>query len=287
MGRSRGGLTTKIHAVVDAAGLPIRYDLSPAQLPAGRQGLYRGPRRRGDHPRQTAPEEHPCLLQAVVSTAKPDRTLFQQTQAVPPHRHPLRKARRQLPRHDQTRNRQTPRTRDAAARLRAFARPSSSAHSPLPRPRPPRLYPIAPRNSNCVHLSCGRFIVDFHCSEMSCPFTALIIRQPCSSGFNSSRDSRVQAESRQYCSHCGSRATGKCLIRYAQRLDVLPGEPVCPRCIVTLVLRHLFRKSSSIIDTSLFWVEPLTLSSVGVDVPQARLLCLDARNSLCNLVFTR
>ena len=31
MGRSRGGLTTKIHLVVDAAGLPIRYDLSPGQ----------------------------------------------------------------------------------------------------------------------------------------------------------------------------------------------------------------------------------------------------------------
>ena len=31
MGRSRGGLTTKIHAVADVSGLPIRYDLSPGQ----------------------------------------------------------------------------------------------------------------------------------------------------------------------------------------------------------------------------------------------------------------
>ena len=31
MGRSRGGLTTKIHAVVDARGLPIRLALSPGQ----------------------------------------------------------------------------------------------------------------------------------------------------------------------------------------------------------------------------------------------------------------
>lgn len=31
MGRSRGGLTTKIHAVVDAAGLPLRFDLTPGQ----------------------------------------------------------------------------------------------------------------------------------------------------------------------------------------------------------------------------------------------------------------
>ncbi|MCH7778223.1 MAG: IS5 family transposase [Gemmatimonadetes bacterium] len=31
MGRSRGGLTTKIHALVDARGLPIRFLLTPGQ----------------------------------------------------------------------------------------------------------------------------------------------------------------------------------------------------------------------------------------------------------------
>ena len=31
MGRSRGGLSTKIHALVDADGLPIRLDLTPGQ----------------------------------------------------------------------------------------------------------------------------------------------------------------------------------------------------------------------------------------------------------------
>ena len=31
MGRSRGGLTTKIHTVVDATGLPLRFALSPGQ----------------------------------------------------------------------------------------------------------------------------------------------------------------------------------------------------------------------------------------------------------------
>lgn len=31
MGRSRGGLTTKIHALVDARGLPIRLVLTPGQ----------------------------------------------------------------------------------------------------------------------------------------------------------------------------------------------------------------------------------------------------------------
>ena len=31
MGRSRGGLTTKIHTVVDTSGLPLRFALSPGQ----------------------------------------------------------------------------------------------------------------------------------------------------------------------------------------------------------------------------------------------------------------
>ena len=31
MGRSRGGLTTKIHAVTDAAGMPIRLAITPGQ----------------------------------------------------------------------------------------------------------------------------------------------------------------------------------------------------------------------------------------------------------------
>jgi transposase len=42
MGRSRGGLTTKVHAVVDADGLPIRLVLSTGQAhdgPIGRQLL--------------------------------------------------------------------------------------------------------------------------------------------------------------------------------------------------------------------------------------------------------
>ena len=42
MGRSRGRLTTKVHAVVDADGLPIRLELSAGQAhdgPVGRQLL--------------------------------------------------------------------------------------------------------------------------------------------------------------------------------------------------------------------------------------------------------
>ena len=36
MGRSRGGLTTKIHALVDANGLPVVLKLTPGQAHDGR-----------------------------------------------------------------------------------------------------------------------------------------------------------------------------------------------------------------------------------------------------------
>lgn len=36
MGRSRGGLTTKIHALVDAEGMPIALKLTEGQAHAGR-----------------------------------------------------------------------------------------------------------------------------------------------------------------------------------------------------------------------------------------------------------
>ena len=36
MGRSRGGLTTKIHALVDANGLPVTLKLSEGQAHDGR-----------------------------------------------------------------------------------------------------------------------------------------------------------------------------------------------------------------------------------------------------------
>ncbi len=37
MGRSRGGLTTKIHALVDANGLPVVLKLAPGQAHDGRR----------------------------------------------------------------------------------------------------------------------------------------------------------------------------------------------------------------------------------------------------------
>ncbi len=39
MGHSRGGLTTKIHAVVDAEGRPVRFSLTPGQAHDGPPAL--------------------------------------------------------------------------------------------------------------------------------------------------------------------------------------------------------------------------------------------------------
>jgi hypothetical protein len=39
MGRSRGGLTTKIHALVDANGLPIAIKLTEGQAHGSSEGI--------------------------------------------------------------------------------------------------------------------------------------------------------------------------------------------------------------------------------------------------------
>jgi len=39
MGRSRGGLTTRIHAVVDTSGLPVRPALTTGEAHDNRLGL--------------------------------------------------------------------------------------------------------------------------------------------------------------------------------------------------------------------------------------------------------
>jgi transposase len=64
MGRSRGGLTSKIHAVVDSNGLPVRLALSPgAQVPRAQ-----AQRCRGAAPAPSGPVA--CL--AVKPVGKPD-----------------------------------------------------------------------------------------------------------------------------------------------------------------------------------------------------------------------
>jgi transposase len=129
LGRSRGGLTTKIHVVVDAQGLPIRLGLTAGQAHDGQiadtlldhlgphtivlaDKAYDADRVRELIQHQGAtpnisPKKNrrwkPWLQQAPLSRAQPDRALLLQAEAFPPGRYPLRQARRQLPRHGPTR----------------------------------------------------------------------------------------------------------------------------------------------------------------------------------------
>ncbi len=114
MGRSRGGLTTKIHAVVDRNGLPVRLALTPGQdhdnaLAADLladlkpQSMVLADRaydadaiRRivneqdaREHPAQAQPQG-PDLLQSVpLQGPKSHRTLLQQNEALQTRRNPV------------------------------------------------------------------------------------------------------------------------------------------------------------------------------------------------------
>ena len=129
MGRSRGGLTTKIHALVDACGLPIALKLTEGQAHDGRaaddmlaslgQGdilladaAYDSDALRQDLAARGAwanvkPMPHrrkrAGLLVIPLSLAQPGRALLQQTQAFSRGRDPLRQDTRKLPRSHQAR----------------------------------------------------------------------------------------------------------------------------------------------------------------------------------------
>ncbi len=124
MGRSRGGLTTKIHALVDANGLPIALKLTAGQAHDGRSAadmyatLGEGQVLLADRaydadalriemaargvwaniPPMPQPQAPTRLQRLPLSIPQPRRALLQQTQTVQSRRHPLRQARRQLPR---------------------------------------------------------------------------------------------------------------------------------------------------------------------------------------------
>ena len=121
IGRSRGGLTTKIVALVDALGNLVRFVLLPGQrhdsagvaplltdldfsAPSGGQGFRqrRDPRRSGRSgrgrrdPAQSQSGHHDPLRLRDVQVAPSGRKLLLQDQGVPPHRHPLRQNRHEL-----------------------------------------------------------------------------------------------------------------------------------------------------------------------------------------------
>ena len=108
MGRSRGGLTSKIHAVVDTNGLPVHLALTQRLAPTNdvtrgssiRRGLDQGTcppaRSMGEHSAETK-SQRPDLVQPVsVSRAQLDRTVLQQDQAMSACRDPIRQTRSQL-----------------------------------------------------------------------------------------------------------------------------------------------------------------------------------------------
>ena len=129
MGRSRGGLTTKIHALTDANGLPIELVLTPGQagdcpVAARLLGhlredtivladkaydadwLRRQIEAAGAAPnippmvhRRWKPCFSPVLYRALSTQLH--RTVLQPDQTLPAPRHALRKTRRKLPRHAQ------------------------------------------------------------------------------------------------------------------------------------------------------------------------------------------
>jgi transposase len=109
IGRSRGGLTSKIHVVVDGNGLPVRLGLTGGQAhdnrlcsvlavttPSSRavadrsrlrrgldQGICHGMGSVGEYPTQ-AQSQGPCLLQPLsLPRSQSGRTILQQDQAVP------------------------------------------------------------------------------------------------------------------------------------------------------------------------------------------------------------
>ena len=123
MGRSRGGLTSKIHAVVDTNGLPVRLALTAGEahdnrlagkllsrLKSGTMLLadrgydadwIRCPcspaRRMGEHPTKTKSDRDAMLQSVSLPGAQLGRAVLQQDQALSARSNALRQARGQLP----------------------------------------------------------------------------------------------------------------------------------------------------------------------------------------------
>ena len=111
LGRSRGGLSTKINMAVRGLGCPVRFTLTAGQKGDAPQAdaLIEGLpadifmatplmtviacampspiRRCGGDPKQSVPHAKTPAAQAPLCPAAPDRVLLRQTQAVPKGRH--------------------------------------------------------------------------------------------------------------------------------------------------------------------------------------------------------
>ena len=106
IGRSRGGLTTKIHAVVDALGNPLRFILSPGQasdyteaealiadLPAehvlGDKGYDCATPSPSRTPVPSSRPERRHRRSPAILRAQSGRTVLSENQTLPAHRHAL------------------------------------------------------------------------------------------------------------------------------------------------------------------------------------------------------
>jgi transposase len=124
MGRSRGGLTSKIHVVVDRSGLPVRLALSTGEAHDNRlaakllsrlksgsmlladrgydadwiRTLVRQHGAWANIPPKSNRKEALSFSPYLYRDSKSDRTVLQQDQALSPCGNPLRQARGQLPR---------------------------------------------------------------------------------------------------------------------------------------------------------------------------------------------
>jgi transposase len=122
LGRSRGGFTTKIHLRAEGLGKPVTFSLTGGRVHDSqqvatlmntgwirrRQGLQQpgdpGVAAQARHRRRDPDQEQraagPRLRPRGPPSAQPDRAADQPVETVPPGRDTIRKARRQLSRHD-------------------------------------------------------------------------------------------------------------------------------------------------------------------------------------------
>ena len=120
LGRSRGGLTSEIHVVVDGNGLAVQLGLTAGQAHDNRlfsvllRNLPRRARlladrgydadwirtfvtgRVGEYPAQVQSQRPDLLHPLPLPRPQPGRAVLQQDQAVPARRDPIQQARRQL-----------------------------------------------------------------------------------------------------------------------------------------------------------------------------------------------
>ena len=142
IGRSKGGLSTKIHTLVDALGNPVGFFLTPGQahdlqgadalLPDMKADTLLADKAFDADQRVIEPLQHAgktCVIPPKSNRKKPralrqrdlqgppsHRKLLLQAQAIPRHRHSLRQDRQQFPR------RNPPRRRYHLAQLRTGPR---------------------------------------------------------------------------------------------------------------------------------------------------------------------